>query len=335
MKAGDGKSDIAPYPVLRTRSLIMDSMAIRALLPPSRAATLALALASLLVSPSFAGWREDMKTFRIGMIAQDGAGQAVPGLSILKRAYSQALGIPVEIFVARDFASLIDAQVTSRVDYATYSTAAFATASLLCSCVEPVVAPVAEDGTAGIVAILVTRDRKLPSLALMGEYRVAIAPPDSVAGAVMPQFELAAKGTLLAGAAPHLVRAESASAAETMLVDGSVDAVFGWAPALAEGSAVISGGTLDRLAAAGIDRATLSVVWTSRPLKYGPHALRSGLDADVRRTLLAFLTSLKAQQPDVYDLLETIHGGGFVEVIAGDYAPAIEIVRQIGDGTQP
>ena len=79
----------------------------------------------------------------------------------LKQAYARALGIPVEIFVARDYAALIDAQATARVDYAIYSTTAYATTSLLCGCVEPVVAPVGEDGATGIRAILVTRDGRL------------------------------------------------------------------------------------------------------------------------------------------------------------------------------
>ena len=110
---------------------------------------------------SLAGWREDMKTFRIGMIAEPGAGQTVTGLAALKQAYAQALGIPVEIFVARDYAALIDAQATARVDYALYSTTAYATAALLCACVEPVAAPVSDDGATGIKAILVTRDGRL------------------------------------------------------------------------------------------------------------------------------------------------------------------------------
>ena len=75
---------------------------------------------------------------------------------------------------------------------------------------------------------------------------------------VLPRFELAAEKIALTGTEPYLVRAESASAAEAMLVDGSVDAIFGWAPALAEASADISGGTIDRLVAAGIDRASLT-----------------------------------------------------------------------------
>ena len=272
-----------------------------------------------------------MKTFRVGMIAEEGAGQAVPGVSILKRAYSQALGIPVEIFVARDFAALIDAQATSRVDYSIYSTTAYATAALLCSCIEPVVAPVGEDGTTGIVAALVTRDGKLPSLSEIVKHRVAIAPPDSVAATVLPQLELGSEKIALTGTEPYLVRADSASAAEAMLVEGSVDAIFGWAPAHGEANSDIAGGTIDRLVAAGIDRASLTVVWKSRPLRYGPHALRSGLDVEMRKILVAFLTGLKDLQPDVYDLLETDHGGGFVEVRPEDYTSAIEMVRRIGE----
>ena len=77
-------------------------------------------LASLIgqTAESFAGWREDMKSFRIGMIAEPGGGQTVTGLATLKQSYERALGIPVDIFVARDYAALIDAQATGRVDYA-------------------------------------------------------------------------------------------------------------------------------------------------------------------------------------------------------------------------
>jgi phosphonate transport system substrate-binding protein len=289
---------------------------------------LALLLA-LMPAPSFAGWREDMKAFRVGMIAEDGAGQIVPGLSTLRRAYSQALGLPVEIFVARDYASLIEAQAASRVDYAIYSTTAYATAALLCSCVEPVVAPLDADGATGIAAVLITRDGRLPALSEIGRHRVAIPPSDSIAGSMLPSLALAHEKITLTGSEPLLVRAESASAAETMLVDGSVDAIFGWVPVVAEAGLDTSGGTLDRLVAAGLDRSTLTVVWTSQPLRYGPHALRAGLDGELRKSLVIFLTSLRELHPDIYDLVETVHGGGFVEVGQSDYAPAVEMVRQV------
>ena len=275
---------------------------------------------------SLAGWREDMKTFRVGMIAEPGADQTVAGLATLKQAYAQALGMPVEIFVARDYAALIDAQATQRVDYALYSTTAYATTALLCACVEPIAAPVSDDGATGIKAILVTRDGRLQKASDVGTHRIAIAALDSIAGFALPQLELAA-GQPLTGSEPFLIHAESASAAEAMLVDGSVDAIFGWLPANA--GAEFPGGTLQRLEDAGLDKASLSVVWKSSLLRYGPHALRSGLDPDLRKALVTFLTGLRETQPDTYDLLEPHRGGGFAEVSAGDYATALDMVRAL------
>lgn len=280
-------------------------------------------------SPALSGWREDMKTFRIGMVSVGGAGQSVPGLSSLKRAYAQALGMPVEVFVARDYAALIDAQATQRIDYAIYSATAYGAASLLCSCVEPVVAPLGSDGATGITAILVTRDGRLASFADIGTHRVAIAPPQGVATSMLPLAALSAENVMTEAMQAGFVSAGSAAAAEAMLVDGSVDAMFGWAGSPGEGS----GGTLARLAAAGLDPASLKVVWQSPLLRYGPHALRTGLDGEIRRALLAFLTGLRDLQPDVYELLDTDHGGGFVEVQPRDYATALDMVRHAADGT--
>jgi phosphonate transport system substrate-binding protein len=198
--------------------------------------------------------------------------------------------------------------------------------------VEPVVAPVGEDGTTGIVAVLVTRGGKLAGVTDLAGHRVAVAPPDSLAGSMLPAVALAPQAIAASGNEPYLVRAESASAAEAMLVAGSVDAIFGWAPGPAGASGEVGGGTIDRLVAAGLARADLSVVWTSPPLRYGPHALRIGIDPEVRTILVDFLTGLKSERPDVYDLLERDHGGGFVAVSAADYATALDAVRLAAAG---
>jgi phosphonate transport system substrate-binding protein len=337
LKLGNGNSNTAcpnrsvPAPHMKSATTWSSSLWSHA-----RSVAAGLLLLLFLTAPLHAGWRDDLKTFRVGIIAEDGAGQTVPGLSVLKRAYSQALGMPVEIFVARDYAALIDAQATSRVDYAIYSTTAYATAALLCSCIEPVVAPVGADGAIGIVSILVSRDDRLPSLVEIGTHRVAIAAQDNIAGSILPLSGLPSEGAALTGSEPYLVHAESASAAEAMLVGGSVDAIFGWAQVSSAGAIDRSSGTLGRLEAAGIDGTSLKVVWQSSLLRYGPHALRSGLDPDVRRIVVAFLTGMKDLYPDVYDLLDTDHGGGFVEVTAQEYAPAIDAVRHMsGEAASP
>jgi phosphonate transport system substrate-binding protein len=283
-----------------------------------------------------ADWRDDIGTFRIGIVAEPGAGNTVPGLALLTDAYTKALGMKVEFVVAHDYAALIEAQANARIEYAVYSATAYATVLERCGCVEPLVAPVDSDGTIGIRSVLLTRDGKVPVLAAMQAHRIAIAPSDSVGGSLLPLAGLAAEGVKITDDAPFLTRAVSAGAAEAMLIDGQADALFGWAPVAADGQPNIAGGTMARLEAAGVSKASLQVVWASGLLRYGPHAVRSDLDPEAKRRLLVFLTNLKSMSPDVYDLLESRHSGGFTIAGPRDYTMAEAIVRLVsGNDRQP
>ncbi|RWK26402.1 MAG: phosphonate ABC transporter substrate-binding protein [Mesorhizobium sp.] len=297
--------------------------------------TCAAALAVLCVAPSArADWRDDIGTFRIGIVAEPGGGNAVPGLARLTDAYANALGMKVEFVVARDYAALIEAQASGRVQYAVYSALAYATASERCSCVEPLVAPVDSDGAVGIRSVLVTRDGKVPDLATLAGHRIAIAPVDNVGGSLLPLAGLAGEGVKIAEDSSFLTRAPSATAAETMLGDGEVDGLFGWEPVGVDGQPTGTGGTIMRLEVAGVPKTSLRVLWTSAPLRYGPHAVRSDLDGEAKRRLGVFLTNVKSQTPDVYDLLESTHSGGFELAVPKDYATALAIVRREAGGQE-
>lgn len=285
-------------------------------------------------SPTRADWRDDIGTFRIGIVAEPGGGNTVPGLARLTDAYTNALGMKVEFVVARDYAALIEAQASGRVQYAVYSALAYAAASERCGCVEPLVAPIDADGAVGIRSVLVTRDGKVPDLASMAAHRIAIAPADNVGGSLLPLTGLASGGVKIAQDAPFLARAASATAAEAMLGDGEADGLFGWEPVGGDGRPTGTGGTIMRLEAAGIPKASLRVLWTSSPLRYGPHAVRSDLDAEPKRRLTVFLTNLKSLTPDVYDLLESKHSGGFELAVAKDYATALAAVRREASGQE-
>ncbi|WP_348628504.1 PhnD/SsuA/transferrin family substrate-binding protein [Mesorhizobium sp. M5C.F.Cr.IN.023.01.1.1] len=192
--------------------------------------------------------------------------------------------------------------------------------------------PVDSGGVIGIRSVLLTRDGKVPDLAAMEAHRVAMVPPDSVGGSLLPLAGLA-EGVMIAKDAPFLTHANSAAAAETMLVDGEADAIFGWMPAVADGQPDVAGGTVARLEMAGLSKAALQVVWTSGLLRYGPHAVRSDLDPEAKRRLTVFLINLRSMSPDVYDLLESKHSGGFAVAGPKDYAMAAAIVRLVsGNG---
>ncbi|WP_353041397.1 hypothetical protein [Mesorhizobium sp. M1423] len=64
------------------------------------AAVLALLLDASCANLARADWRDDIGTFRIGIVAEPGAGNTVPGLALLTDAYTKALGMKVEFVVA-------------------------------------------------------------------------------------------------------------------------------------------------------------------------------------------------------------------------------------------
>lgn len=277
--------------------------------------------------PAHADWREEIGTFRVGIVAEPGAGNTVAGLAELNDAYGKALGMKVEFFVARSYPALIDAHTSGRIEYAVYSASAYAAAFHRCECIEPLVAPVGEDGTTGIRSVLIARDGRLPSPDDLAGRRIALLPADSIAGHQVPMAMFQPNGSPISGEESFFVAVDSAEAAEALLAEDGVDAIFGWMPAATGPEA--DGGTMTRLEAAGLDRSQLAVIWRSDLLRYGPHAVSRGLDPEPKKRLTEFLLALKDVDTDLYELLETHRLGGFAVASQSDYAAAVDIVKAI------
>lgn len=260
------------------------------------------------------GWRAQTGTFRIGLVERPGLDQAAA--AAIRAAFGKALGVDVELFLARDQPALIDAHAAGRVDYAVYSAIGYATAWRLCACVEPLVAPMGNDGSAGIRSVLIERTDAGP------ERPVAVAAGD-LARLLHPA---AGAGTQ----PPRVVAAASFAQVEDMIRTGSAGSGFGW-EAVDESGRAVGAGTLARLTNAGVAAASLRVVWRSEPLRYGPHAVRSSLAGEAKAILKALLLTLGETDPEVRDALEPRRGGGFRAVEHGDYRGAIEAVRALAE----
>lgn len=285
------------------------------------AAALAVTAAALGAVPAAAG--QDL--FRIGMVAQDGE-PAIAGLPAIKNAFSGALGMAVEVFVARDYAALIEAQAGGRIDYAVYSTAAYAAASIRCGCIRPVAAPVAANGSIGLRSVLIVRPGGQAGT-------IAIGPADSLAARLAPLALWPAAAS--AGAEGRLVEADSASAAQALFVDGAVDGFFGWIPAWPDGAQAAgeqAAGSPARLRLAGLEAGEYEIRWRSPPLRYGPHAVRTDMPQEQVALLARLLTRAAHDDPEFAFHLGGLHGGGFAEAAKGDYAAAIEALAALGRG---
>lgn len=281
----------------------------------------ALVLLAMTVSsgPAAADWRKELGIFRVGMIAAAAPPQA--GRDAVRRAFAGALDMPVELMILRDWPQLIDAQASGRVNYAIYSSSAYASAVELCQCVEPIAAPIDVDGAAGLRSVLLARRGKAHNLEDMVHIKVAAPGPDDLTGWMAPLALLKLSGIPLTGDESFFVRTETAGQALEKFRDGFADAVFGWERAPMSGDEALQGGT-----AAEVAEVETIALWRSPLIRFGPHAVQKSLDGEAKEALAAFLTGLHGNDPQAYDLLSQGHGGGFAPVANGDYAVLRKIV---------
>lgn len=273
------------------------------------------------VTPSWADWRKDLGIFRVGMIEASAPPQA--GRDALRRAFETALGMPVEIVLLRDWPQLIDAQASARVNYAVYSTAAYATASELCRCVEPLAAPRDVDGATGVRAVVLARQGKADGLDDLADIKVAAPGQDDLTGWMTPQALLTSDGVELKGGEAFLLRFASATETLAQFQSGAADAIFGWERASSSLADPLPGGT----ASLAPELPTVAL-WRSPLLRYGPHAVLRSVDVEAKEILSAFLIHLHANNPQAYDLLSQGHGGGFAAAAESEYDVVREVVRK-------
>lgn len=137
-------------------------------------------------------------------------------------------------------------------------------------------------------------------------------------------------GRLLPPAATSatLVEADAPGGAERMFAGGEADALLGWMPASPSGEPA-GGGSLARLAAAGLEPSDYEIAWESELVPFGPHAVASAVPAPVKEALRRFLEELLRSDPDLYDLVEGERQGGFAPATRADYAVVLDLVERI------
>jgi len=285
-----------------------------------------------LSGPAHADWRKEMGRFRIGVAAPRITELTPAEIDKLKSAYATALGVPVELVVLPDIPARIDAQATERVDYAMETSAAYAAAYLACECVEPLVAPIGTDGSLGIRSILLVR----PDIDDKGLKSATIALPSDAAkaAALVPVSTYMLSGKETDGTQDNFINAGSFEKAENLFAAGKIDGFFGWVPANGDEKQP-SGGTLARLSAEGLGQDGYRIAWESSLLRYGPHAVRGNLAPEAKLILRRFLVSLSTSDPETYDLIDRVHGGGFVAVGTHDYRLPLKMLSAItGQGKE-
>jgi phosphonate transport system substrate-binding protein len=278
-------------------------------------ATLALAAFPMLAgNPATAGWRDDLGTLKVGFIAGDNPGYELARLEKFRWQLQLSLAVPVELFPARNYEALIEAQSTGRVQYTVLSSLAYLALSQRCGCVEALAQPTTAEQSRGFRALLVTRkDGPVQNLADARNMRLAVGAPDSLSGRRAPLAGLAAQGIDPDSYFLRIVETADSEAALAALASGSADIAVAWSTAPDPLSVDYGSGPLARLASDGtLTPDALKVIWESDVIPFGPHVVRADMAAEAKQNLLRALTEMQANAPEAYDAIERGFPGGFV-----------------------
>jgi phosphonate transport system substrate-binding protein len=289
------------------------------------------ALAGLAATaPAAADWQDTHKALRVGFLATDGAAYDLRKLEPF-RAYLQAsIGMPVELVPAVTYTALIDAEATDRVQYAIHSATSYVTTAARCRCIEPLAVPAAFDGAKGFHSIILARaDSAIRGPGDAAGKTLAVTADDSIAGRLVPLKYLARDGIDSAGHFGSVVEATDPAAAIAALQAGMVDLAVGWSSLTGDPTVGYDFGVLTSLVQARtLSMDSIRIVWQSPLIPFGPHAVRSDLPDDLKARLLTALTGMAASAPVALDAVDRspIGGGGFVPVVASDYAVVADLI---------
>ena len=300
--------------------------------PMPRFAALAVVagLAGILAGPAAADWRHDLKFLRVGFLAGSSPAADLARLEPFRAYLADKLGVPVDLLPFPTYDSLIDAEVSDRVNYAINSATSYATAEARCDCLDPVAAPTAFDGSRGFYAVLLVRaDSPIRSLADVRGTRVAFSAPDSIAGRLVPMRALAAAGIDPATGFAATLTESGPEAAVAALLSGEADVAVAWSSLRGDPASGYSFGVLTRLVAGKrLSMDKVRILWQSGVIPFGPHALRRDAPPEVKPIVMEALAALAVESPDVLAAVDptSFGGGGFVPAAAGDYAIIADLI---------
>lgn len=276
---------------------------------------LAFALLALGIgaAPAHAGWREDLKTLRVGFIAGDNPAAGMARMEGFRWQLQVSLAVPVELFPAKTYGALIDAEASGRVQYAILSSLAFVALDQRCHCVEPIAVPTTADHQPGFRAFIVARaDGPVRGLEDARGLSLAVGRQDSISGRLAPFAAMEAQGIEPDSYFARLVEADDSLGALRQLAAGKADLAVAWSMSGNLLDTTEGAGPVADLAASGDGQVdALRVVWQSDVIPFGPHAVRKDLPDAAKLAIASMLTTLQSAEPDVYDTVEPTLPGGF------------------------
>lgn len=295
-------------------------------------ATLAVASSVVAIGGARADWREQVPTFRIGILGGQLQAVRLRDHACLKTATERALGVPVELFASRDYSGVNEGLRAGTLDAAELGAAGYAELYLEDpDLLEPLAAVQQADGLLGYYSVLFVRaDSPYRTLDDLRGRSLVFTERLSTSGFLVPYHELIEQGYR----PPRFFRqfgfSGSHPKAVTAVLNGDYDAGVTWSSVAGDYDKGFSRGNLRRMVDRGmLDMSDLRIVWKSDLIPEGPYVARKALPQEAKDLFRQVLLDLADRDRACF---EGIVGGEAVDYqpITRDYYDSIIEIRQNG-----
>jgi phosphonate transport system substrate-binding protein len=275
--------------------------------------------------PALANWREKWPTLRYGVITTE-TGEALSSTYKKFDDYlAKALGVKTEMFFAAEYAAVIEALKSNRIQLAQLYAGSYAAAydAIPGNDIEPLVMNVAS-GAMGYHSYLVVKaDSPYKKLEDMKGKKIAMSDPNSTSGYIMPMYYLHKQGINLHDYFSEAVFAGGHEPALLALYNGTFDGVFTWR------FPNHSGGTIKRMEEKGmLPKGVFREIWeTPGMAPNDPWTVRKSAPADLKADLRKALLELPKSEPQAFHDLYRGAMEGLTPVTHETFAEFIELRR--------
>jgi phosphonate transport system substrate-binding protein len=283
------------------------------------ATALSLLLSTTATVPAFAqDWRESFGTYNIGLLGGENEADRLRRYDCFAGLVSDAIGVPVELFPASDYAGVMQGLLAGQLHQAGLGASGYAGIYLQDpTAVEPVLTTRNIDDSLGYYAVIYVRaDNAATDLAGLEGQSLAYADPNSTSGYLVPRAELALAGiddTTFFSSTGFGGGHEQAVIA---VLNGQYDAGVTWTSLQGEMSEGYSRGNLRRMVDNGLlDMNDIRILWESNLIPNGPTVMRRDVPQEAREAIVELMLNMPDTDPECYR--DTVGGDGNGYAVVG------------------
>jgi phosphonate transport system substrate-binding protein len=291
--------------------------------------TAALAIAvSAFAATAQADWRDDLPVFRIGLLGGENESDRLRNNECWRETLEEALGVPVEMYPAPDYAGVMQGLVAGQLEYASLGASAYAGIYLQDpEAVEPIFVSAEADGSLGYHAAMYVRaDSDIESLEDMEGHSLAFADPNSASGYLVPRFQLQQAGLDIDTYFSRTGFGGGHEQAVIAVLDEQYDAGVTWVSGQGDPAEGYTRGNLRRMVDNGLlDMSDLRIIWLSDLIPNGPVVIRKDMPQEAKDIVTNLLANQLEDDPECYRSVSFGDGQGWSPVDHDFFAGIVEM----------